>query len=170
MNRTPPRRVRAPALILALCAAVLLGMTGASAATAASTESSQVTFTGTAYLADANETVDIVGNVHLVTRLTGTEQTGWTLDWQTNLDNVTGFGLITGTRYVGSGADNGTVTLPPGPPTRSATLQATFTLLPPGPPTHPPSPIRLAAHVSYDETGQVSDVGIHIEQAFATVD
>lgn len=170
---TVTRRLRPSALILAVCAGVLLGMSGlgaASAATAPSTESRQATFAGSAYLADPNETVDLVGNLHLVTRLTGTEQTGWTLYWSTNLDHTTGTGQTTGTHYVGSGADTGTVTFPPGPPVRSASLQATFTLLPPGPPTHPPSPIRLAVHLSYDGTGQVSDVGIHVEQSFGTVD
>lgn len=171
--RTLPRRSRAPAVVLAACAGLLLSVTGVgagNAATAPSTDSRQVAFAGAAYLAEADETVDISGNLHLATRLTGSDQAGWTLSWQTNLDNTTGTGQTTGTRYVGSGADTGTVTLPPGPPTRSALVQPTFTLLPPGPPTHPPSPIRLGAHLTYDEGGHLTDVGVHVEGSFGTVD
>lgn len=170
---TLPRRSRAPAVILAACAGLLLSATGvgaANAATAPSTDSRQVAFAGAAYLAEADETIDITGNLHLVTRLTGFEATGWTIDWRTNLDNTTGTGEITGTRYVGSGAETGTVALPPGPPTRSVVLQPTFSLLPPGPPTHPPSPIRLGAYLAYDETGYLVDVQIHLEQTYGPVD
>ncbi len=167
------RRSRASAMILAACVGLLLSVIGVGAAGAASTpatDSRQIAFAGSAYLPEANETVDLAGSLHLVTRLTGSEQTGWTLYWRANLDNTTGTGQTTGTGYVGSGADKGTVTLPPGPPVRSSPLQATFTLLPPGPPTHPPSPIRLAVHLTYNETGQLADAVIHIEQTFGPVD
>jgi hypothetical protein len=134
------------------------------------TDIRQVAFTGAVYLAEPDETVDLAGNLHLVTRLSGSEHTGWTVDWRANLDTTTATGQSTATHYVGSGADAGTVALPPGPPVRTAVLSPLFTLLPPGPPMHPPSPIRLGVHVAYDETGRVTDVGVHIEQTYGPID
>ncbi|SDH84859.1 hypothetical protein SAMN05192558_105333 [Actinokineospora alba] len=164
MNRRP----RAPSKILATCACFALIFVGAGAASAdTSTESRQIVFACTTFAAD--DTVDIAGTLHLVARLTGSDQTGWTLTWRTNVDHTTGTGQ-SGTHYVVTGADTGTATLPPGPPTRPAPLPATFSLLPPGPPTHPPSPIRLAVHLAYDETGSLVDVQVHIEQTYGTVD
>lgn len=163
------RRGRAPAMIMAACAGLALVVAGPAAA-GTSTDSRQVAFAGAVYLTEPNETVDITGAVHLSTRLSGSESSGWTLEWQANLDSTTGTGRTSGSRYVGSGADTGTVFLPPGPPVRSASLYPVFRLLPPGPPTHPPSPIRFGMTAHYGETGRVTSVDIHIEGSFGPID
>lgn len=150
------------------CLTALLAVTGVGAAQAATSGSSgtrafsrQVSFAGTAFATGTNENVDVTGDLHLVTRLTS-EESGWTLNWDVNLDSAAGTGGTTGDRYIMSGAAAGAVVgLPPGPPVRAASFEVGFTLLPPGPPTHPPSPIRLLVTISFDATGQLIDVQIH---------
>jgi hypothetical protein len=122
----------------------------------------QVSFSGAVSATEANENVDVVGRLHVVTQLSGSEQTGWTGEWRANLDYTTGTGRTTGDRYRGTGADSGTVAMPPGPPVREAFFEPSFTLRPPGGSIHPPSPCRLAVNVVYDETGQVSTVEVHV--------
>lgn len=103
--------------------------------------------------------------------MSGSEETGWSLDWQTNVNNTTATGQTSSDHYVGHGADRGTVLLPPGPPTRAAVFEPTFTLLPPGPPVHPPSPIRLSVQIAFNETGQVIDIEARVGHgSFGTVD
>ena len=137
----------------------------------AASDSRQVRFAGTVFATESNENVDLVGRLHVVTQLTGSEQDGWTVAWHANLDDTTGTGQTTGDRYRGTGADHGTVAIPPGPPVRTAFFEASFTLRPPGASIHPPSPCRLAVNVAYDETGRVSDVQVHVADApIRTVD
>lgn len=101
-------------MILAACAALAVGVAGPAEAIPA-TDIRKVAFAGAVYLAEPGETADLAGNLHLVTRLGGSEQTGWTLDWRANLDTTTATGQSTATHYVGSGADTGTVAFPPSP-------------------------------------------------------
>jgi hypothetical protein len=112
------------------------------------------------FASQSNEDVEVAGRLHVVTQLTGSEETGWTFEWRTNVDNLTAKGQTTGDRYRASGTDGGTVAIPPEPPVREVIFEPSFSLLPPGPPTHPPSPCRLTVSVVYDETGRVSDVQV----------
>lgn len=172
---TPTRKPghRRATTLLAALVAVALAVTGAGRAVAApatSATSRQVSFAGTTFASQSNESVDLVGTLHVVTALSGSEETGWSLDWQTNVNNTTATGQTSGDRYVGHGTDRGTVLMPPGPPTRPH-FEPSFTLMPPGPPTHPPSPIRLNVHVHFDETGQVTDIEVRVvDGSFGTVD
>lgn len=165
---TVPTRRRAPRMLVA-CVTVLLVVIRVDAANAATprsavtpADSRQVSFAGTTFAAGASENVDVVGNLHVMTQLSGSEQTGWTVEWHANLDNTTGTGQTTGDRHQGIGADRGTVAYPPGPPTRSVFFEPSFTLRPSGGSIHPPSPCRLAVNVVFDETGQVSAVEVHV--------
>lgn len=88
-------------MLVTACLTVLLAAAGAGAANAtpqsglAPADSRQVSFAGTTFAAEADENVDVVGTLQLVTQLSGSEQTGWTLDWHANLNNTTGTGQIT---------------------------------------------------------------------------
>ena len=120
---TVPTGRRASRVLVAIGMTLLLAATGVGAANARSRGSSdgrQVRFAGTVFATESNENVDVVGRLHVVTQLSGSEQDGWTVEWHANLDNTTGTGQTTGDRYRGTGADRGTVAFPPGPPTRSA--------------------------------------------------
>lgn len=168
----PPRR-RAPRMLVAVGLTVLLvgaGVGAANACSRGSSDSRQVRFAGTVFATESNENVDVVGRLHVVTRLTGSEQDGWTVEWHASLDHTTGTGQTSGDRYRGTGADRGTAAYPPGPPVRSAVFEASFTLRPPGGSIHPPSPCRLAVNVVYDETGRVSDVQVHVIDHPTTTD
>ncbi len=142
--------------------ATLLVTVGAGPATAyppgppTRTYSSQVSFSGT-IIDSAGESVDLVGDLHVVTQLSESLD-GWTLDWHANVGRATGTGQTSG--YVLHGADGGIVGYPPGPPTHpaTATFEPTFTLYPPGPPTHPPSPIRFLVTASFDASGHLTGV------------
>lgn len=163
-------RRRAPMLLAACIALVVVatGMGGADAAAGSAimqVDSRQVSFAGAIFATETNENVNMVGKLHVVTRLSGSEQTGWAVEWYTNLDNATGTGQVSGKRYLASGAGRGTVQVPPGPPVRSAFFEPWFTLYPPGPPVHPPSPCRLGVQVVFDDNGRVSAVQIHLDQA-----
>lgn len=165
----PTRRM--PPVLIAACTALLLSATGLGAANAVTTkpatspaEGRQASFRGTVFATESEENVDIFGRLHVVVQVSGSESSGWTLDWHANLDDTTGIGQATGDRYLGRGAGRGTVTHPPSP-IRSATLELTVTLLPPGPPTHPPSPIRLSAHVVFEDNGRLSGLEVRLGQA-----
>ena len=157
---------------LALAAAGVGSATATETPTEASSASNHRTaFTGTAYASESGENVDIAGTLHLVTTLLGTEETGWSLDWHTDLPNTTASGETTGDSYRATGTDAGTVQLPPGPPVRSASFEPTFRLVPPGPPVHPPSPIRLAITVHVGATGQVTEIVVQVDHgSFGSVD
>ena len=172
MTRPTSRRPRRLSMILAATGlATLLVTLGAGPATAlppgppTRTYSSQVDFAGTVFDSGAGESVDLVGDLHVLTQPTGSDSDGWTVDWRASFGQASGTGETTGDQYVLDGADAGTVTLPPGPPTRTAFFEPTFTLLPPGPPTHPPSPIRLLLAASFDDRGQVTDVQAHLSDS-----
>jgi hypothetical protein len=159
------------AACIMLLLAATAGVAHATAGSATPAASRRVSFAGTAFASAPSENVDIVGDLPLVTRLSGSDQIGWTLDWHANVTNTTGTGQVTGARYQALGADGGTVLMPPGPPVRSALLEPSFTLFPPGPPTHPPSPTRLGVTVLFDETGQVAEVQINFDHgSIGTVD
>jgi hypothetical protein len=132
--------------------------------------STVATFAGTTFDGATGEDVDLDGALHVVTRLSGADATGWSLDWSVNVDHATGTGETSGDAYVLDGADTGTATMPPGPPTRSAFFEPTFRLMPPGPPTHPPSPCRFLVAVSFDEAGAVTGVDVHLDDAPPTTD
>ena len=163
---------------LAACVAVAravagIGSAAASPATsdARSATSRHLYFAGTTFASESNENVDVGGNLHVVTKLTGSESAGWTLDWHTNLNHTAAIGQTTGDEYTATGTESGTVVLPPGPPVRSAVFEPSFTLLPPGPPVHPPSPIRLLVNLLFDETGRVTDIEVQIDDgSFGSVD
>lgn len=166
-----PTRRKPRVFIAACCTALLLSATGVGAASAVTTEpatspaeSRQASFRGTAFAAGPEENIDIFGRLHAVVQLSGSESSGWTLDWHANLDDTTGIGQASGDRYLARGAGRGTVTHPPSP-IRPATFELTFTLFPPGPPVHPPSPIRLSAHVVFEENGRLSGLEVRLGQA-----
>ena len=168
-----PRR-RAPRMLMAVGLTVVLAVAGVGTAKATPrsgltpVDSRRVSFADTVFATESNENVDVVGHLHVVTQLSGSDSTGWTVEWHANLDNTSGTGETTGDRYQGTGADSGVVHPPS--PIREASFEASFTLHPPGP-IHPPSPIRLAVNVVYDETGHVSDVQLHVADApIGTVD
>lgn len=156
---------------LAAIALAAMTVTGANAASAlppgppVRAASTMASFDGTTFDAATGEDVVLSGALHVVTRISGTDASGWSLEWNVNVDHATGTGRTTGDSYVLDGADEGTVALPPGPPTRSAFFEPTFTLLPPGPPTHPPSPCRFLVAVSFDEHGTVTGVDAHLADA-----
>jgi len=171
MHTAPAPTRRKPRVLIAACTALLLSATGVGAANAVTTkpatspaEGRQTSFRDTAFAVESEEDVDISGRLHVVVQVSGSESSGWTLDWHANLDNTTGIGQATGDRYLGRGAGRGTVTHPPSP-IRSATFELTFTLFPPGLPVHPPSPIRLSASVVFDENSQLSGVEVRLGQA-----
>lgn len=171
---TVPTHRTASRMLVMIGVALVVAASGvgtANASSPGSPDSRQARFTGTVFATESNENVDVVGRLHVVTQLSGSEQDGWTVEWHANLDDTTGTGETTGDRYRGTGADRGTVAMPPGPPTRSAFFEASFTLRPPGGSIHPPSPCRLAVNVVYDETGRVSDVQVRVADApVGTVD
>lgn len=168
-----PTRRRTSRTLATGCLTALLAVAGVGAANAspsgsggAPSVSRQVSFAGTAFATAANENVDVTGRLHVVTRLTGSEARGWTLDWNANVDHATGTGATTGDRYILRGAATGTVMYPPGPLVRAASLEPSFTLMPPGPPVHPPSPIRLLVDVSFVAAGgQLIAVQVHLGDA-----
>jgi len=171
MYTAPSPTRRKPRVLIAACTALLLSATGVDAANAMAAkpapspaESRLASFSGTAFAAGPDENVDISGSLHVVVQLSGSESSGWTLDWHANLDTTTGIGQATGDRYLGRGAGRGTVTHPPSP-IRSATFELTFRLFPPGPQVHPPSPIRLSASVVFDENSQLAGVEVRLGQA-----
>lgn len=88
---------REPRVLIAACTALLLSATGVCAANAVTTkpvarpaESRQANFRGTAFVAELAENVDISGRLHVVVQVSGSESSGWTLDWHANLDKTTG--------------------------------------------------------------------------------
>jgi hypothetical protein len=167
MTRTP--RVRT--FISATVAVIVVLLSASTAARAippgppVRSASTTASFAGTTFDRAEAESVDLAGALHVVVRLTGSTADGWTVDWRANVDRASGTGETTGNDYVLTGAARGTTTIPPGPPTRTAFFEPTFTLLPPGPPTHPPSPCRFLVAVSFDEAGQVTGVDAHLADA-----
>jgi hypothetical protein len=120
-----------------------------------------VSFDATAFDHTQGEDVELTGALHVVARLTGTADGGWTLRWNANVQHGTGIGQTSGHGYVLTGAQDATVAFPPGPPVRAASFEPTFRLFPPGPRVHPPSPIRFLVSVSFDEAGRVTNVDAH---------
>jgi hypothetical protein len=162
MSTTVPHRHPIRGLVVVGITLMLAaGAASANAFAPGSVDNRQVRFSVTTFATDSNENVDVVGRLHLVTKLTGSEQAGWTLEWRANLDNTTGTGQITGDRYRGTGADSGTVAYPSGPPVREVLFEPAFMLRPPGGSIHPPSPCRLLVNVVYDESGRVAEVQVH---------
>jgi hypothetical protein len=165
------QRHRGPSSIILAASLVLVaawtGIGSAEARTAGteltSVDSRRVIFAGTTFASGSNENVDVAGTLHVVATLVGSEQTGWALNWSTNLADTMGRGQTTDDRYLASGSDRGLVLMPPGPPTRAASVEASFRLHPPAP-IHPPSPIRLSVTIVFDESGRVADIGIHVIQ------
>jgi hypothetical protein len=132
--------------------------------------SSQVALDGPAFASGAGEYVDITGDLHVVTSISGSETDGWTLEWHANVDHARGTGQTSGGRYVLNGATSGTETYPPGPPVRTASFEPTFSLIPPGPPVHPSSPCSVLVDLSFDEAGHVTGVQAHFVDSVQTVD
>jgi hypothetical protein len=166
------RRVVASAAsaVALLSATGLGGLQAAPAPAPASAQSVQGSFAGVAYASGTAEDVDLGGRLHVVTTLQGSETSGWTLEWHTNLQNTAGDGHTTGDRYRAAGTDRGTVEMPPGPPTRTATFEPELTLYPPGPPVHP-SPVRLTVRLGSDESGEHPTIDIDVHRStFGTVD
>ena len=168
---------RAVALLVSGGIALGVGGTeGAGAATARPAASTvapgrQVPFAGELWASGPAETVDVAGRLHVDVVLSGSESGGWSVDWRVNLDRTDGTGRATGDRYRATGSDGGSVSIPPGPPVRTATFEPSFTLFPPGPPVHPPSPCRFVVQAGFDGAGRLTSVEVRLAgSAIGTVD
>ena len=167
-TRTPDHHRRPHRILTGALAATLLWTWGAGPATASppgpttQTSSGQIGFAGTTFDDATEENVDLVGHLHVRTRLTGSDAEGWIVDWGANADHATGTGESSGDPYSLHGADGGSVAFPPGPPVRTAVFEPTLTLMPYGGRVHPPSPIRLLVAVSFDTRGRIANVQVHV--------
>ena len=126
---------------------------------------SRVSFAGTTVDTAAGENVDLAGQLDLLTLVSGSDSTGWTVRWLANPDRAVGTGEVSGARYVLRAVDGGTVSLPPGPPVRTAFFDPTFALSPSGPAIHPPSPCRVLLALSFDAAGRVTGVQAHVGES-----
>lgn len=130
-------------------------------------QSRQIDFAGQLAEAGAGEPVDVVGRVHLVSHVTGSEETGWTVRLHSNLAHVTATGAETGADYKASGSDSETVQAPPGA-LGTFSFRPEFTLKRPYPcsvkPCHRARPFFLTVDMSFDADRTPSDVNVQVEE------
>ena len=125
-----------------------------------STDSRYVHFSGRVFDAATNESVDVVGNVNLVTTVDGSNVAGWTVTLRSSLSNTFGRGQSSGATYTVTGSKADSIQTPPGPPTH-ASFQPSFDMFPPGP-NHPPNPCRLSVGISFNPDASVSTVSVAV--------
>jgi len=155
---TKPRNRRAPPLRLAACVTLLMVLAGVGTAAAATTSGvapsgSRVSFTGETFAAESNETVDIAARSRSSPGSAVRNPPAGPSTGRSTSPTQPAPARAPAPRYLGAGADDGSV------------------LFPPGPPTHPPSPIHLLVDTQFDETGQVTAITVQIEDAtYGTID
>jgi hypothetical protein len=121
--------VGAAALIAGV--ALVFPLAGISGAPAGHPWKSSVPFTETVFDSSTAEAVTLTGTEALTLHVTGNVITGWTVSLKATLHHTTGLGAMSGGKYRAKGTIALTNTIPPGPPGRPTTFQASFNLFPP---------------------------------------
>jgi hypothetical protein len=122
-------------------------------------------FTGNPFAVESREYVNLVGGLHLVSKVTGSEIAGWTVRLHSNLEHTKGTGVETQYRYEATGSNDDTVQLPPGP-LRAASFRPRFVLHPVGPCSPKPcakaSPFSMDVVTAFTPQGSMSDVDVQV--------
>jgi hypothetical protein len=158
---------RRPAIAVAVASGLLLfPFAGAAWAPKGPSWNSQMPLSGTVQDDATFEAVALVGQMHVVIDLGGSQSSGFSVDLHANLDQTSGSGQTSGQQYVADGADQASVHLPPGPLTGSVSFAPSFALHPPSPcrteqmpgPCHAGSGFSALVTVSFNTDGGISVV------------
>jgi len=90
-----------------------------------------VPFTETVFDPATSESVTLTGTEALTLHVSGNVIFGWNLSLKATLHKTSGIGGSSGGKYKAKGTTTVTAMIPPGPPNRTTTYQASFALYPP---------------------------------------